>query len=363
MTAYIIGVILQALAAFLIGTLVFDVMHFIFHLCVTSKYKILRAIGGLHSAHHRFYSSDLQIKPEWARKNILHHILIEYSVQLASIFACLYFFNPIAVISAAIFQTIIFVDVVYHKGIDPRHKPYSQLPSSRGGFLVRAEYHALHHVYPHSYFSSYVKLLDWILGTGHQLKGKKIVMTGANGALGSQMKKLLEKEGASVTTFKYGTDYTYDDYSKLTDALHEANTLLLCHGSKNVNAQQANCDSFINIIELFKSAHQRKLIPIEIWGVGSEIECHPCFGIKSLHPYASSKRNYAKQARQYFRDPDIQYRHIVHSAFWSQMGPGLISAGFAAWVTVFLIKRDFKYVPVTYTGIAFLNYLRFLFNR
>ncbi|MHB1949067.1 MAG: sterol desaturase family protein [Gammaproteobacteria bacterium] len=362
MTAYIIGLILQALAAFLIGTLVFDVVHFIFHLFITSKSKILRAIGGLHSAHHRFYSSDLQIKPEWARKNIFHHILIEYLVQLASIVACVYFLNPIAVVSAAIFQTIIFVNVCYHKGVDPRHRPYSQLPLSRGGFLVRAEYHALHHVYPHSYFSSYIKLLDWILGTGHQLKGKKIVMTGANGALGSHMKTLLEKEGASVTAFKYGTDYTYHDYEKLTDSLREANTLLLCHGSKNENAQQANCDSFIKIIEAFRSVHQCELIPVEIWGVGSEIECHPCFGIKSLQPYASSKRNYAKQARKYFRDQEIQYRHIVHSAFWSRMGPGLMTASFAARMTIFLIKRDFKYVPVTYTGFAFLNYLRFLLN-
>jgi hypothetical protein len=42
------------------------------------------------------------------------------------------------------------------------------------------------------------------------------------------------------------------------------------------------------------------------------------------------------------------------------MGPGLMSASFAAKVTLFLLKRGFKYVPVTYTGIAFINYFRFI---
>ena len=104
-------------------------------------------------------------------------------------------------------------------------------------------------------------------------------------------------------------------------------------------------------------------MPIEIWGVGSEIECHPCFGIKKIKVYAASKRNFARHARAYFHDRDIQYRHLVHSAFISPMGPGLMTANFAAAVTIFFLKRGFRYVPVTYTGFAFLNYFRFLLNK
>jgi hypothetical protein len=53
---------------------------------------------------------------------------------------------------------------------------------------------------------------------------------------------------------------------------------------------------------------------------------------------------------------------LVHSAFISPMGPGLMTANFAAAYTLFLLKRGFRYVPVTYTGFAYLNYLRFVFR-
>ena len=41
------------------------------------------------------------------------------------------------------------------------------------------------------------------------------------------------------------------------------------------------------------------------------------------------------------------------------MGPGLISGEAAAKAALFLIRRGFRYVPVTYTGIALVNYFKF----
>lgn len=363
MIALIIEITWQAMVAFLLGTLVFDILHYFFHLFVDSKYQLLKKIGNMHMMHHRFYTSNLKIHKEWQKQNFINHILVEYCSQLLGITICFLFFNPLSVVIALAFETIIFINVCLCKGVDARHKPYDVLPAEKGGIFVDADYHALHHVHPNKFFSSYIKLLDYILGTAHYLKGKNIVMTGASGALGSHMKKLLEKEDAHVTCLKYGVDYTYDDYERLKKPLESADILLLCHGSKFENAQQANCDSFVRIIELYKSVRKRALVPVEVWGTGSEIECHPCFGIKKIQVYAASKRNYARNARQYYRDRDMQYRHLVHSAFISQMGPGLMTANFAAKVTLFLIKRGFKYVPVTYTGFAFLNYLRFIFNK
>lgn len=363
MIALLILIIIQALIAFLLGTVVYDVLHYFLHLFLKSKNKLLRLIGSTHSAHHRFFSASLHIDPTWMRKNILSHVIVEYSTQLGTSLFCLLFFHPAAVMIAIAFETFLFLLVLWYRGEDAHHKPYTFLPAYRGGLFVTADYHALHHVYPHNFYSSYIKLIDCVLGTAQQLAGKRIAMTGASGALGSHMKKLLEKAGAEVTTFKYGVDYTYDDYEKLREPLTKTDILFLCHGSKYENAQQANCDSFIRIIELFKSVHQRELLPKEVWGVGSEIECHPCFGIKKLKVYADSKRNYARQARLYYRDRDIQYRHIVHSAFTSSMGPGLMSANVAAFVTLFFLKRGFRYIPVTYTGFAFLNYFRFVLNK
>ncbi len=87
------------------------------------------------------------------------------------------------------------------------------------------------------------------------------------------LKKLLEKAGANVIPLKFAVDYHYDNYEKLRAPLAKADILLLCHGSKYDNTEKANCDSFVAIIELFKSVHDRKLVPLEVWGVGSEIEC------------------------------------------------------------------------------------------
>lgn len=225
-----------------------------------------------------------------------------------------------------------------------------------------ASYHALHHLHPRAFFSSYIKVWDVLFGKGHDLAGKRIVMTGANGALGQHMKRLLEKEGASVSAFRYGQDYTYSNYAAFVAAFKTADILFLCHGTKHEETQAANCDSYVALIELYKQVRERGLKPLEIWAVGSEIECHPCFGIKKLYPYAESKRQFARHAWGYYWDRDILYRHLVHSAFTSQMGPGLMSARVAAFMSLFFIKRGFRYIPVTYTGFAVINYFRFYFS-
>jgi hypothetical protein len=362
MTTLILAIIAQAVLAFLISTVIFDVYHFFSHQCLKSNIRLFRLIGLIHLTHHRFYTSSLQINKQYTKRNFFHHVLVEYFFHLSCIFLCALFLNPIAILLAALLETIIFGSICIARGIDFHHKPYSVLPSCRSKVFVGAEYHALHHIHPTKYFSSYITLFDRLFGTAYHFHDKRITMTGANGALGSNMKKILEKEGAIITTLKYGVDYTYDNYENLRERLKETDILLLCHGSKYENAQEANCDSFVKIIELFKSVRKRKLAPAEIWGVGSEIECHPCFGIKKIKVYAKSKRNYARHARKYYRDPDIQYRHLVHSAFISPMGPGLMTASFAAKASIFMLKRGFRYVPVTYTGFAWLNYVRFVLN-
>jgi monoglucosyldiacylglycerol epimerase len=101
-------------------------------------------------------------------------------------------------------------------------------------------------------------------------------------------------------------------------------------------------------------------MPGEVWAVGLEIECHPHFGNGTLQIYSASKRAYAAHARRYYRDPDLLYRHIVPSAFTSRMGPGLISGAMAVRIAMFFITRGFRYIPVTYTGIALLNAFKFI---
>ena len=75
------------------------------------------------------------------------------------------------------------------------------------------------------------------------------------------------------------------------------------------------------------------------------------------------KARFAAKALDYYRSPDLIYRHIVPSAFTSQMGPGLMSAETMVSYALFFIRRGFRYVPVTYTTLAFWNYFRFRFQK
>jgi hypothetical protein len=158
---------------------------------------------------------------------------------------------------------------------------------------------------------------------------------------------------------KHGVDFTADDASAADETLSEAEILVLCHGAKGDEAMAANCDSFVTLIERFRSLKTPPLTPMEVWAVGSEIEAHPSFGDPVLKGYRRSKVAYARHARRYYADRDMIYRHIVPSAFRSSMGPGLISGEAASKLALFLIRRGFRYIPVTYTGIAFVNYPKF----
>ena len=183
-------------------------------------------------------------------------------------------------------------------------------------------YHALHHVYPDSYMSSYTTLFDRLAGTACQIRGRRIALTGASGAFGAAMKDLLERAGAVVVPLKFGVDWTYADYSGADSLLETADILILAHGAKADCAMQANCDSFLALIGRFRALARHRQIPVEVWAVGSEIECHPAFGDPVLQVYARAKRAYARAAARLVYDPDVLYRHIVPSAFRSRMGPG-----------------------------------------
>jgi hypothetical protein len=162
--------------------------------------------------------------------------------------------------------------------------------------FVAPSYRALHHVYPDSYMSSYTTLFDRLMGTACQIRGRHVAMTGASGAFGSAMKDLLERAGATVVPLKFGVDFTYEDYSGADAVLQTADILVLAHGAKGEQAMRANCESFLALIERFKTLTQHRLVPVEVWAVGSEIECHPAFGIPQLQSYARSKRAFARAA-------------------------------------------------------------------
>jgi hypothetical protein len=355
--------LVQGFALFIFATFVFDVIHFTLHCFLKSRWPLLRWVGSLHQAHHQFFDAQLRFHDEARGGNLVWHIIPEYSTQMAVCSLGFLVLEPLPVLLVMGLFTLLFVGVLFLGGKDVYHQPFEQAPSARGGLFVTPSYHAQHHVYPDSCFSSYVTLFDRLMGAACQIRGRRVALTGASGAFGGPFKALLERHGAAwVKPLKFGVDYTYDDYSRLDGVLRQADVLVLAHGSKKDQAMEANCESFVALIERYKALTRGRRIPVEVWAVGSEIECHPAFGDADLQVYLESKRAFARHARRYYRDRDILYRHIVPSAFRSRMGFGLMSGATAAWAALFLIRRGFRYVPVTYTGVALVNYLKFLFR-
>ncbi|GLA99813.1 hypothetical protein AtubIFM57143_008513 [Aspergillus tubingensis] len=262
-------------------------------------------------------------------------------------------------------QTVRSLFVIISNGQDSNHIALDKVPKDHSWAFVGPEYHSLHHIYPDRYMGSMVKLFDWVAGTAYSLKNKTVVMTGGSGAFGQAMEKQLLADGVkSIQKLQFGKDWTNGDISRVGTILQEADIIILAHGTKGPDAMDSNCISSVRLMELFmqqKSAQPRmtKLLP-EIWYVGSEAELHPAWGGPEMVRYTASKRAFLPYARALYKSDKVIYRHIVPAAFDSRMGKAIVSADWAARCTMSWIRRGAYYIPVTYTGLAYLNFFKFL---
>jgi len=357
----IIAFILQTALVFVVSTALFDALHWTLHKWEGSRFKLLRTFSSWHWVHHKFLGLDMQINPAYARQNIWFHIVPEYLTGMAGtlIFLLVFPWPPIAVV--AVIRTVMLVMTLKEEGLDYNHMSMDRVGGQQGLLWVNNNYHAMHHVYPHNFFSSFSNVFDLLFGTTCQIKGRKFLVTGASGAFGSAMVKKLEKLGGIVETAKFGTDFSAGDYSHMQEKLERADVLVLAHGAKTDDCWNANYVTARDLTELFTEMGKTRLAPPEVWAVGSEVEFHGDMGMDELKAYSASKRAFAARARDYYRSDALIYRHIVPSSFTSAMGKGAMSAGTAVNTALFYIRRGFRYVPVTFTGLAFLNYFRFRF--
>lgn len=358
---YFLTLALQAALVFALSTFLFDMVHYLLHRWQHSRFALLREFSRWHDVHHKFLDAEMNVHPNWAKANLWCHLVPEFIVSILGTLLLVVFFDWIAVALVILVHTGLFVLRVRDEGKDVNHMNMDRLNGRRGHVFVTPTYHALHHVYPNQFFSSFLSLFDVIFGTNCQIKGQRFLVTGASGAYGQALTARLEKLGAIVDTAKFGEDYEIDKYDGLSEKMRKADILVLAHGSKSDDCWTANYTSFVDLIEKFRVIGKDRLTPPEIWAVGSEIELHGDMGIESLKPYATSKQAFAARAREFYTSPDLTYRHIVPAAFTSRMGKGLMSADVAAALSLFFIRRGFTYVPVTYTTLAVWNYIRFRF--
>ena len=356
----VITFVLQCLVIFAVSTLLFDVLHYLLHRWKRSRFRILRLFSTWHWVHHRFLTLEMKVDPAYQWKNVWFHIIPEYATSILGTLPFLLIFPLEAVATVIVVRTIFFVVTFFQEGMDIHHMTMDRIDGRQNLLWVGPDYHAMHHIYPNNYFSSFFNILDLVMGKSCQIAGRRVLVTGASGAFGSAMIALLEREGAIIETAKSGVDFRPGDISGMRDKLQRADILLLAHGAKSEGCMEANCTSFVSLIDTFREMGRGRLTPPEVWAVGSEAELHGDLGMASMRDYAASKRAFARYARGYYNSPDLFYRHIVPSAFTSRMGRGPISAKTAARIALFFIKRNFRYVPVTVTTLAYFNYFRFL---
>ena len=357
----IVVFILQAGLAFVVSTALFDALHWILHKWEKSRFALLRKFSSWHWVHHKFLGLDMQINPAYARANVWFHILPEYLTSMLGTVLFLFVFpwQPIAAVAAV--RTIMLVMTLREEGLDYNHMSMDRVGGQQGLLWVDNNYHAMHHVYPHNFFSSFANVFDMIVGTSCQIEGRRFLVTGASGAFGSAMVKKLTALGGIVETAKFGTDFSAGKLDGVREKLERADVLVLSHGAKSEDCWNANNVTFQELTELFTEIGKTRLAPPEVWALGSEVEFHGDMGMDELRDYSTSKRAFALRARDYYRSDALIYRHIVPSSFTSAMGKGAMSAETAVNIAMFFIRRGFRYVPVTLTGLAVLNYFRFRF--
>jgi len=236
------------------------------------------------------------------------------------------------------------------------------VPKDPNGFLVGPEFHAIHHVDPSSNISSSFRLFDWLFGTAYSLRSRRIAITGASDAFGSAMKKQLESEGvSSILEPNYGADYSHNNSASYVEALVVTDIVILAHGSQNDGTIEANCDSTVTLIELFKrhrKARPASMLLPEVWYVGSKLEVQAMTATSQAH--ADSKKAFARHARTHFDDEGLIYRHIVTTSFTSKEGNAVGRPEYVARSALWWIRRGARYVPASYTGFSFLGYFKFL---
>ena len=312
-----VGWLLLAIPLWIAGTVVFDGVHWALHQMLGSRWRWLRPLAWPHQVHHEWLDRELRIHPENQRKNVFCHLVPEYLTQLAFSGLLLLALPKGPVLACALLQTGAFLYVLSQRGLDINHRPIEILDAYLPSAVCPPAYHALHHVYPDSHFSAYTKLVDWVVGGGAQLAGRRYGLVGTGTAFGAALRLELGRAGAA----------RIDDVAIPSEAARrDLDVLVLC----DANAPR------VDFVEAFVAATRERRLPPEVWAV------------------AAGAGDAA--ARHYVRDVRVSYRAIVAPE------DGTLD-GLAARTCMFWIRRGLHFVPATRGPRAWRSYRRFRRTR
>lgn len=320
--------ILLGIVLLLLATIVFDIIHVTLHRMASSPQPFWRRIGNLHGVHHQFLDTSLHIHDDKQFANVFHHVIPEFIVQLLVTAALMPLFPTLSALVAFAIETGAFIFIMWGRpGIDVNHKPVDQLQAYQPLYFCVPEYHLLHHVYPDAFFSSWIKTLDHLLGTGICLHNRRVLVTGT--ATPSPLVAAFMRELAAAGCQLMTTDGTQDPAAPdLATPLRDADILLLCHDITGA--------SYPRWIETFHAAHQQDRIPVEVW---------------ALVQAEAGDAGFRRYARELFSAQKVIYRHlVVDNATDSELAAGLLRH----------VRRGFNFVPARFSWRALAAYWQFV---
>lgn len=387
--------ILLGASSAIVAELVRDIYHLAGH--------YWQPLQSAHTLHHKAYRCDLSMtsldaykKAQWY--NDVPEAL--FMVAITALIASIAQYSGLGIGSwvGSLYAVSFLIPAIarsqgYLLQTDLTHKPGDliEIPSQ---WSVNRTYHWRHHFdQGNAYFCSTVPLVDKALGTSLSLKGKKIGITGASGALGQALIDALSGQGAKVTAITTNTNiqsnlntntdtntntsintsiqtksepeilyWQIGEEEKLQACLERLDILILNHGI-NVNGDRSpaavqtsyevNTISTLKLAELFLSTvtqSSHRAIK-ELWVNTSEAEVNPAFSPL----YELSKRTLGDLITLRRLDAPCIIRKLILGPFKSQLNPyGVMSPRWVANAIVALAKRDFRDIIVTINPITYI---------
>lgn len=344
MTYDILTILLQVvlgIVLLLVATVVFDIIHVLLHYFYQSKSSFLKRIGALHEVHHEFLDRDLKIHEDKIKGNVYCHVIPEYITQLIVTLGFALFLPPIVVGTALFLETLTFALILRGTpGFDVNHHYVEKLGAYTPRAFCMPEYHLLHHVYPDAYFGSWLKLIDYLLGTGIYLKGRHILISGTETPFGARLSKLLEKEGCKVQPLSMN-----NSSEAIHDQMQNAEILVLSHKPGENRGYEALAKQFCEI-------HKERHTPVEVWALTSnkEISSQALYDEEYKH-----EAEFAPLARFLFGSERAVYRHIV--------ADGSSTKEEVALPIFKRIKRGYNYVVDSWSLTQLAHFIQFIFLK
>lgn len=253
---------------FLASTVFFDLVHWRLHRMLASPVPLLRGLAWPHGIHHRWIDRRLRVRWEFQAANVWCHLVLEYLTQLAFTGLLAFVLPTGLTIGLVALQTVVFLFLLREQGLDLNHRPQPIVEVAPPMLLCPVAYHAQHHAYPDAFFSSYVKVVDAVLGTALDLPSLRIAFVG-EGAFGRELRSRCEQAGAEVVVF------TEEDRGR-----PDADILVLCDASLDLEGW----------VEPFLRAVGARQLPPEVW---------------------AATRPENPVARYYFRDRRFLFRPLL----------------------------------------------------